>query len=313
MAAVLRDRQGRVLIAERPVGKPLAGFWEFPGGKLEAGETPFAALRRELHEELDIGVEHAHRLQRYSHTYPERQVRLDVWRVTRYAGIPRAREGQALAWARPDEMGRWRLLPADGPIVAGLKLPPFLLVTPEPDDQAGFLAGLKRSLEAGVDFVQFRAPRLDAGRYALLARQVVDLCHGYGARVHLNADPAIAHESGADGVHLSQARFRSQGGRWAARGLALGLSCHDAMEVSAAMGQRPDYITLGTVEESASHPGAKPIGWTRFAELAALSSVPAYAIGGMRVEDLERAQASGGHGIAAIRALWDLAQFPESS
>src|SRR5271170_8005900 len=87
VAAVLCDAQGRVLIAERPVGKPMAGFWEFPGGKLEAGEPARDALRRELLEELGIHVQQAYRLLKLSHLYPERQVHLDVWRVARYTGI----------------------------------------------------------------------------------------------------------------------------------------------------------------------------------------------------------------------------------
>jgi len=313
VAAVLRNRQGRVLIAERPAGKPLVGFWEFPGGKLEAAELPLAALKRELHEELGIEVQGAYRLLRYSYNYPERHVRLDVWRVTQYAGAPTSREGQALAWVAPRDMGQWKLLPADGPIVTSLILPPFLLVTPEPDDEERFLRALRRSLEAGVDFVQFRAPGFDERRYALLARHVVDLCRDHGARVHLNSDPATARDARADGVHLSQALLKSLGRHWDKGDLTVGISCHSAEEFAQAMGHRPDYITLGSVTDSASHPGVPPLGWERFAEIAASSPVPVYAIGGMGLGDAGRARESGGHGIAAIRTLWDLDQFPESS
>src|SRR5579863_10083257 len=101
VAAVLRDRIGRVLIAERPAGKPLAGYWEFPGGKLERDEPEVEALKRELREELGIEVQAAYRLLGFSHLYPERRVHLRVWRVTRYVGIPTAHEGQKLAWHTP--------------------------------------------------------------------------------------------------------------------------------------------------------------------------------------------------------------------
>ncbi|HEV2212226.1 MAG TPA: 8-oxo-dGTP diphosphatase MutT, partial [Gammaproteobacteria bacterium] len=160
VAAVLRDRAGRVLIAERPAGKPLAGFWEFPGGKLEPGEPAASALKRELEEELGIAVQGAHRLLHLSHAYPERRVHLDVWRVARYSGTPASHEGQRLAWVAPAELLSWKLLPADAPIVAALELPPLMLVTPAPGDRADYLARLEASLEAGVDFVQFRAPGL---------------------------------------------------------------------------------------------------------------------------------------------------------
>lgn len=312
VAAVLCDSQGRVLIADRPAGRPLAGYWEFPGGKLEAGEAAAAALRRELHEELGIDVQRAHRLLRYSHSYPERHVRLDVWRVTRYQGRVTAREDQALAWVAPQEMHRWKLLPADGPIAEAIMLPPFMLVTPEPGDDRHFLPALKRSLEAGVDFVQFRAPQLDKARYGQLARRVIGLCRERGVRVHLNTAPETALELGADGVHLSQARLRSLVTADTNR-LALGISCHTADEIAQALEHHPAYLTLGAVAATGSHPGTAPLGWQRFAVLAAASPVPVYAIGGMQPSDLEEARRHGGHGIAAIRSLWDLDQFPESS
>ncbi|HEV2110387.1 MAG TPA: Nudix family hydrolase [Gammaproteobacteria bacterium] len=314
VAAVLRDSQGRVLIADRPAGRPLAGYWEFPGGKLEAGEATAAALKRELREELGIDVQRAHRLLHYSHSYPERHVQLDVWRVTRYQGRVTAREGQELAWVAPQEMDRWKLLPADGPIVEAIMLPPCMLVTPEPGDDSHFLAALKRSLEAGVDFVQFRATELDKARYGQLARRVIGLCRERGVRVHLNTTPETALELGADGVHLSQARLRSLAAASAdTNGLALGISCHTADEIARALEHHPAYLSLGAVAATGSHPGMAPLGWQRFSALAAASPVPVYAIGGMQPADLEEARRRGGHGIAAIRGLWDLDQFPESS
>lgn len=312
VAAVLRDAQGRVLIAERPAGKPMAGFWEFPGGKLEAGEPASVALRRELQEELGIHVEQAHRLLSLSHLYPQRQVHLDVWRVTRYTSTPASHEGQRLAWVIPGELQDWKLLPADEPIVAALKLPPLMLVTPAPDDEARFMAGLERSLGAGVDFVQFRAPDLEAKRFERLAREVIHLCRQYGARVHLNSTPEIALRLGADGVHLSQARLRSYA-LTGIRGLSLGVSCHTAGEIALALGHQPAYLTLGTIAGSPSHPGLKALGWKRFAELVRLSPVPVYAIGGLGLQDLEVARAHGAHGIAAIRGLWDILQLSEGS
>src|SRR6185312_16579176 len=162
VAAALCDREGRVLIGERPAGKPLAGFWEFPGGKLEAGEPAFDALKRELHEELGIRVRHAYRMLRFAHRYPEREVELDVWRVTAWDGRLASQEGQRLEWVLPEELKDWQLLPADEPIVAALKLPLLMLVTPDPGQEPAFLEKLRRSLRAGVDLVQLRAPGMEA-------------------------------------------------------------------------------------------------------------------------------------------------------
>ena len=114
-------QDNRVLIAQRPVGKPMAGWWEFPGGKVDAGETPYAALVRELREELDIEVIAAHALIKYTHRYPERSVDLELWQITRYSGEPRSLDGQALRWVSVDELERVGLLEGDGPMVEALK------------------------------------------------------------------------------------------------------------------------------------------------------------------------------------------------
>jgi mutator protein MutT len=123
VAAVLIDRRGRVLIAQRPPGKHLAGAWEFPGGKVEPGETRTAALARELKEELGIIIEHPRPLLRLSHAYPTGKVLLDVWIVRRYRGRPRSLDGQALRWCDRKDLRSAQLLSADLPIIATLWLP----------------------------------------------------------------------------------------------------------------------------------------------------------------------------------------------
>jgi 8-oxo-dGTP diphosphatase len=125
VAGVLRDSAGRVLIAQRPAGKPHAGFWEFPGGKQHPGESEPQSLARELREELGIEVEISD-LQphlRIRHDYVERSVELAVWRVGRYAGEVRSAEGQELRWVEPAALTQLPLLPADGPIVDSLLRP----------------------------------------------------------------------------------------------------------------------------------------------------------------------------------------------
>ena len=117
VAGALFDVDGRVLIAQRPAGKALAGRWEFPGGKLEPGEDPRAGLERELREELGVEVQDAHRLLRYRHDYPGRTVDLDFWNVTGWSGTPHGREGQALKWVRPADLPHEDILEADAPMI----------------------------------------------------------------------------------------------------------------------------------------------------------------------------------------------------
>lgn len=312
VAAVLRDCSGRVLIADRPAGKPMAGWWEFPGGKLEADEEPQAALRRELKEELGVEVRAAYRLMQFSHRYPDKEVVLDVWRVTGWSGETKPHEGQRLEWVSPEELRDWQLLPADEPIIKALTLPLLMLVTPDPEREPGFLEKLQRSLRAGVDLVQIRAPGMEAERFDSLALAVFELCREHGARLILNSSPEQARMLHADGLHLSQqAAHRLRPEDWDGS-LKLGLSCHSAAELRRALEYSPDYLCLGPVQASATHPGMAPLGWQAFAELAALSPAPVYAIGGLAPKDLETARRHGAHGIAAIRSLWNIGQLSES-
>lgn len=305
VAAVLHDGQGQVLIAERPVGKPLAGYWEFPGGKLEAGEMPRSALSRELHEELGITVQGARPLIRFTHDYPERLVELDVWRVTRYHGEIQAREGQRLAWVRPEALRDCNLLPADLPIQEMLRLPPRMLVTPVPgNDTRQFMEKLRQRLDAGIEFVQLRAPGMAPESYRALARQVIACCREQGARIVLNAAPELAEALGADGVHLDSVRLRQLSARPVPASLLAGAACHNQAELQQARNCKLDYAVLGPVLPTHSHPGAPVLGWKGFAALASDAGLPVYAIGGMRATDMQRAREAGGYGVAAIRDLW---------
>lgn len=121
VAGALFDTAGRVLIAQRPPGKHMAGGWEFPGGKLLAGEEVFAGLRRELKEELDVDVLTAEKVAECVHDYDDRRVLLDLWQVREYRGAPQPLDHQALRWVGVEELDRAGLLPADEPLVLALK------------------------------------------------------------------------------------------------------------------------------------------------------------------------------------------------
>jgi len=120
VAGVLTDGTGRVLIAQRPEGKPMAGYWEFPGGKLEALESPEQALRRELREELGVDLRRCHALLQLRHDYAQRPVDLRVFVVDEFSGEPSGLEGQALRWLNIAQLSQVRLLPANAPVVDAL-------------------------------------------------------------------------------------------------------------------------------------------------------------------------------------------------
>jgi 8-oxo-dGTP diphosphatase len=117
VAAAMVDRSGRVLIAQRPPGKWQAGRWEFPGGKVEAGEDEEMAVRRELMEELGVRVDAAQRLTEVTHDYSDRRVSIGLWLVLRHEGEPRGLDGQALQWVAAEKLASADLLEADLPML----------------------------------------------------------------------------------------------------------------------------------------------------------------------------------------------------
>jgi len=120
VAGALFDQQGRVLIAQRPPGKHMAGGWEFPGGKLEPNEDRFAGLRRELIEEIGVEVARAEPLIAYEHRFADRVILLDLWWVDEYSGSPKSLDSQALKWVRLEELAEVGLLDADRPMIPAL-------------------------------------------------------------------------------------------------------------------------------------------------------------------------------------------------
>jgi 8-oxo-dGTP diphosphatase len=122
VAAALFDAEGRVLIAERPAGKHMAGWWEFPGGKVASDESDAQALVRELREELGVEARPDVEVMTLTHDYPDRVVDLVLWRATVQSGVPRGLDGQQLKWVDCDSLGSQRLLPADRPFIAALQL-----------------------------------------------------------------------------------------------------------------------------------------------------------------------------------------------
>ncbi len=309
VAAAIADPRGRILLARRTAGRELAGLWEFPGGKVEPGETPKAALRRELHEELGIVVEVGPALIAVPHAYPHKRLHLDVRHVTNWRGTPQGREGQALAWVAPDKLHRYAMPPADRPVVAALQQPDHYLVTPDlaPDGgdaaERGWLQALERALDAGLRRVQLRTPALDPARRHTLLAQAMSRCRHAGAEVLVNGDEELAHTLGS-GLHLRAAQLCEHRVRPVPAGVPLAASCHAADDLLRAEALGCDFAVLGPVRATATHPGAEGIGWARFARLRETVSLPVYAIGGLAPADLAQARQHGAQGIAAIRGLW---------
>jgi 8-oxo-dGTP diphosphatase len=305
MAGVIADVRGRILLARRTAGRDLAGLWEFPGGKVDPGETPEQALARELHEELGIRVQRSEQLIAVPQLYRDKRIVLDVRRIAAWSGSAVGRERQALAWAPPEKLTTYPMPPADRPVVAVLRHPDRYLITPEPDLKRidVFLANLDRALAAGVRRLQLRSRDMAADALHALVVEALQRCRAAGAELLVNGDIALARKLGV-GVHLHAGQLMELKERPLPSKLPVAASCHDAGELHRAEAIGVDFAVLGPVAKTPSHPDWEPLGWEGFARLREQVALPIYALGGMRMGDFAKARAHGAQGIAAIRGLW---------
>lgn len=304
VAGVLTDPRGRVLLARRTAGRDLAGAWEFPGGKVEAGETPFQALDRELHEELGIRIHSMEPLICVAQAYAHKRIVLDVYCVSRFSGKPRGRENQALAWSPPEKLATYPMPPADRPVVAALTHPAQYLITPEQvGEESEFLQRLERALLAGIRRVQLRVTCCADAELAALAAKVKRVCDLFAAQLLINGNIELASQLRC-GVHLPARQLMTLAERPLPEGSLVAASCHDQEELRKAQAINADFVVLGAVAKSATHPDRSPLGWKRFAQLREQVSLPIYALGGLLPGDHATARRHGAQGIAAIRSLW---------
>jgi len=305
-AAVIERPDGTFLMARRPQGKAYAGWWEFPGGKVEAGETARHALDRELREELGIQVVEAWPWLKRSFVYPHAHVMLRFFRVTAWEGEPHPHEGQVLAWCHARSPEVEPILPANGPIMQALQLPlEYAISDAEKLGVEVFLERLRQRLASGLRLVQLREKFLAPEAFKDLAREAAALCREQGANLLLNADAALAAELGC-GLHLNSVQLMRLETRNSLHPdvALLGASCHGPEELARALALGVDFVVLSPVLPTPSHPGAETIGWERFDAWLADYPIPVYALGGLSLSGLDSARAAGAHGVALKSAAW---------
>jgi 8-oxo-dGTP diphosphatase len=303
-AAVLLREDGMVLLARRPEGKGWAGWWEFPGGKIETGETPSEALVREVEEELGVHVLKPYPWLTRTFDYPEKTVKLHFFIVRHWHGVPQGREGQSLSWQDPHTVTVSPTLPANTPILDALKLPDVYAITNLHElGEVVFFERLQRQLETGLRLIQIREKDLSEIELTEFTKHVVKMAAPYQAKVMVNASLGQAIAMEVDGVHLTGERLMQLTEK--PRNLMVSASCHEISELSQAAKLGLDFVVLSPVLPTKTHPQATGMGWVSFADMIREYPLPVYALGGMQFSDLEQAWMNGAHGVSMMRKIWN--------
>ena len=295
---VIKDVKGNVLISLRHASAHQGGLWEFPGGKVESGESAEQALKRELKEELDISVDELFPLIKIKHQYPDLNVLLDVWTVSRFSGEVKGCEGQKINWVNADQLTGYCFPKANMPIIAATRLPTEYAIL-NATELSALLEELEFMLDSGIKLIQARIKALSALEVVDFVKLAMPLCRQKGAYLLLNSAVKNASQVKADGIHLTSQDLLVLKQR-PAEFLWVGASCHNQKELEHAENIGIDFAVLAPVLSTKTHPDTEPLGWDEFKRLVSGASIPVFALGGMQKKDAQTAQSLGAQGIAGI-------------
>lgn len=305
-------RAGQVLIARRPDHAHQGGLLEFPGGKVEPGETVQSALVREIAEEtgLQIPPGSLRPVIEVYHDYGDKRVFLDVWRTDEARGDATGREGQTIGWVGVETLKDGDFPAANKAIIQALKLPSLLAIT---GDFETVDVGI-RQLRLAVSrlpasecpgLMILRAPSMAAKDYRFMSESALAICEPAGVGLMLHGSPAMYDDNPrAAGLHLPWREAERIATRPVPDGALLGVSCHNVHQLDHAAALGADYVTLGPVKPTATHPDAQAMGWSQFGNLVSRAKVPVFGLGGLKIADLAQVQQAGGQGIAGIGYWW---------
>lgn len=311
------DNKHQILISKRLDHLHQGGLWEFPGGKVEVGESVQDALARELLEELGIeldlnGSNAPQPLIKINHCYVDKSVLLDVWVVSSFIGEPQGMEGQQTKWVDIADLDQYEFPAANGPIISACRLPSRYVITASYPSLDIARKEVAKLLENKPEMLLFRQPELSTSDYLEWARLLCRDLPGLASRLILSGHALSAcsdsgslflSELGGRGMHVSASVARELQGRPVSNEYLFAISCHNQEELDLACELNADFVTLSPVRITQTHPHTKPLGWKVFADLVSKCKIPVYALGGISLEDEYIARKSGAQGIAGIR-LW---------
>ena len=308
------NNKDKVLITKRISGKFLAGYWEFPGGKVKNNEDSFSALSREFDEELGIIIKTASRLVEINHDYPEEKVLLDVWKIHDWEGAPSNLENQEISWSAIRDLIDYKFPEANRHIIQTLYLPDIYAISRESyKDYPHLFSEIVNYFNSGLKIFQIRLGFERNDIFKKNIEKLHDEAKRNDAKLILNGIPSDIESYAVDGIHLKTKDLFKCSSRPISEDYILGASCHNEIELAQARRLRVNYAFLSPVLPTKSHPKAKSMGWNNFKTLVEQVNFPVYALGGISLSDLKKAKENGAYGIAMIRGMESFLSASETS
>ena len=300
---VIKNTYGKVLISHRLKHQHQGGLWEFPGGKIELGETPFQGLQRELTEELGIVIHSAKPLLKIKHHYDDLTVLLNVFLVEQYQGQVIGMEQQKVQWASVAKLADFNFPSANRQIIETLGLDFYYPIVDESlGDGERMLAQLDALIAQGYTLIQWRAKSMADKAFKALAKQALARCATANVCLFLNTRVALARALKAPAVHLSANELFTIKEAIPAD-MLVAASCHNKKELEQAQKMGVLFAVLSPVLQTKTHPNCSPIGWGAFKRLVDDIFLPVFALGGLSAADREIAVQHNAQGVSGIRGF----------
>ncbi len=301
VVGVLRNKNQEILIAKRKKEQFMGGFWELPGGKIEAGESKEQAIIRELKEELGIQVNQLTFHQTMLHKYEDRTVQLSIYNINEYQNMPFGIEDQAISWVNVNELNNYKLLPTMKVFISSITLPNKYWITPSNNHQSDeWMAKFNQKLNSDITLLQLRSKiALDNSFIA----EVHNKCKQNNIKLLINTINKTFNETYCDGWHITTTEMLKLSKRPCADNKLLGASTHNLAEALKAQAIGADFVVISPVQTTKTHPDTLPLGWDSAKEVVDKLNIPVYFLGGMALKDLEKTQQLGAQGIAGVGAF----------